>query len=699
MAVGKLLERERQRAFTVKSIGFGLLGVVLIDTFAQFSDTQLRQAMMVGNHFPIGGYCYVLAVVLLWNPLAAKIAPRLQLSTREFAVVLGMTLVACWPPTSGFYRYFHRLIILPWAYLPDELTWQEYGLMEHLPRKLFPLGGEVDDTVYRGFMQGLAKGQDPIPWWGDTAAGEQGLLQVLQHWVSPMLYWGPMLVFYVVCVVSIVLIVHRQWVRHEQLSYPLAKISTALIEREPGRPTSRLFRSRLFWWGVGPVMFIYGLRLLHLWYPSYVPDIAVQWNVTSGFYDLLPTARKIGDHQLASGTLYFTIVGIAYFVSSEIALTMGLSQVLLFLVAYQFLLTTGRPLAGEDRTMARAGAYVGYAVILLYTGRHYYWLVLRNALGWGRADPREREPILACRLLFLGFGGFYGMLVLGMGLDWLIGLLFAMLLLLTFLVFTRIVCETGIPFLHTHWLPGLLLGKLMGYAAVGAGPLMLTYYLGNILALDMRETLMPYVATSMKVADDAGVRRTRLLPVLFGAAVVALVVGFFATSYGMYNYSGSQDWWAFRFSPRLPFDGAVKGVSFVHRTGQLEEATAAHGLAKLGLLKVDQGAATYFLLGAGAVVVCSLLRFRFSWWHLHPVLFLVWGTYGMTCVFWSFLIGWLVKALVVRFGGGRVYQNLKPLFIGLIVGELASGGVSILIGFVYYFWTGLQPHRFVILPV
>ena len=700
MAVGNLIEPEARRAFTFKSIGFGLLGVVLIDTFAQFSDTQLRQAMMVGNHFPIGGYCYILAVVLLWNPLVARLVPRLQLSTGELAVVLGMTLTACWPPTSGFYRYFHRLIILPWAYLPDELTWQEYGLLDYLPRKLFPLGGEVDDTVYRGFMQGLAKGNNPIPWWvSDPASKEQGLLQVLQPWVSPMLYWGPLLVFYVVCILAMALIVHRQWVRHEQLSYPLATISTALIEREPGRATSSLFRNRLFWWGVAPVMFIYGMRLAHLWYPSYVPDIVLHWNVSSGFFDVLPMARKFGDYHLASGTLYFTIIGVAYFVSAEIGMTMGLSQILLFCVAYQFLLSTGRPLGGDNLTLSRAGAYVGYAAILLYTGRNYYWLVLTKALGFGKSQAHQREPVLACRLLFLGFGGFYGMIVLGMGLDWLIALLFSLLLMLTFLVFTRIVCETGIPFLHTHWLPGLVLGKLLGYAAVGPGPLMFTYYLGCILALDMRETLMPYISTSLKVADDAHVKRTRMIPVLFGAAIVALVVGFFATSYGMYNYSGSQDWWAFRFSPRLPFDGAVKGVAFIHRTGQLEEAVAATGLAKLALIHVDKEAAAYFMIGAMAVIACSFLRFRFSWWHLHPVLFLVWGTYGMSEVFWSFLIGWMVKALVVRFGGGRVYQNLKPLFIGFIVGELASGGLSITIGFVYYFWTGLQPHRFVILPV
>ena len=694
MAVGNLLEPERRRAFTVKSIGFGLLGVVLIDAFAQFSDTQLRQAMMVGNHLPIGGYCYILAVVLLWNPVAGKLAPRLQLSTGELAVVLGMTLAACWPPTSGFYRYFHRLIILPWVYLPDQLVWQEYHLMDYLPRKLFPLGGEVDDIVYRGFVQGLAKGREPIPW---VSGDEQSLFQVLEAWVPPMMYWGPLLIFYIVCILAMALIVHRQWTHHEQLSYPLANILTSLIRRGPGRAVPELFRNRLFWWGAGPVLFIYALRMLHLWYPSYFPNIALNWDVTSGFLDFLPIARKVGTYSITHGTIYFSVIGVAYFVSSQIGLTVGLTQIILFVVGCQFYLATGMPLRWEDQQMGNAGAFVGYAGIMLYTGRHYYRTVFMRALGVGKPVEHEREGVLACRLLFVGIAGFYGMLVLAMGLDWLIALCFTLLMMLMFLVFTRIICETGIPFLWGRWLPPLVMGKLMGFGAVGPGPLMLIWYLGHILALDMRETLMPYISTGLRVADDAEVRRTRMIPVLFVAAVVALVVAFLATSYGMYNYSGSQDWWAFRFSPALPFDKAVKGMVTIHSTGQLEESLAATGLAKLGMLHPDKGALGYFAFGAVAVCAFSLLRFRFSWWPLHPALFLIWGSASPVC--WPFLIGWLIKVLVVRFGGGRVYQNLKPLFIGLIVGELASGGLSILIGFVYYFWTGLQPIRFVILPV
>jgi hypothetical protein len=80
------------------------------------------------------------------------------------------------------------------------------------------------------------------------------------------------------------------------------------------------------------------------------------------------------------------------------------------------------------------------------------------------------------------------------------------------------------------------------------------------------------------------------------------------------------------------------------------------------------------------------------------VLFVVWGTYPMQCMAWSFLVGWIVKETIVRFAGGRAYQSLKPLFIGLILGEVVAIAGSVGFGFMYHMVTGQLPVRFVILP-
>jgi hypothetical protein len=38
-------------------------------------------------------------------------------------------------------------------------------------------------------------------------------------------------------------------------------------------------------------------------------------------------------------------------------------------------------------------------------------------------------------------------------------------------------------------------------------------------------------------------------------------------------------------------------------------------------------------------------------------------------MWFSFLLGWLIKAGVMRYGGVAIYQRLKPMAMGLIAGD------------------------------
>lgn len=64
----------------------------------------------------------------------------------------------------------------------------------------------------------------------------------------------------------------------------------------------------------------------------------------------------------------------------------------------------------------------------------------------------------------------------------------------------------------------------------------------------------------------------------------------------------------------------------------------------------------------------------------------------------SFIIGWLIKVAVTRYGGPRLYQNLKPLMIGLIAGDMLGGFIPMIIGLIYYLVTGLPPAQFSTMP-
>ena len=104
---------------------------------------------------------------------------------------------------------------------------------------------------------------------------------------------------------------------------------------------------------------------------------------------------------------------------------------------------------------------------------------------------------------------------------------------------------------------------------------------------------------------------------------------------------------------------------------------------------------SHFLWGAGVgfvlVITSSLLRLRFTWWPLHPVLFLVWGTFPAMAFAQSLLLGWIIKTIVTKFGGGKKYHELKPLMIGVIAGDLLGGLVFMVFNFYYYTQTGHGP--------
>ncbi len=390
-----------QKAFTVKAILFGLLGIVLVAGLAYFNENRLTQNLMIGNHFPITVFFYIFCLALFWNLLCSKLMPFLALRTGELTVTLSMILAACWAPTSGLFRYFHRLLILPWHFLPQKPLWIKTNVLDYIPAKLLPLGesvheivsktlsGELSkvdpnlkvlyDRVYDGFVKGIGQG-DQIVW-----------NFPIKEWLSPMIYWGPMFIIFAACTLGLALLVHRQWAHHEQLSYPLASIADGVIKTSPGRLCSDIFSERLFWWGAVPVLTIHAFNYLAMWFPNAVPNIALSWNCNNGVQDIFPILKQSGMYNVHTGTLFFTILGIAYFIPSEVGLSLGLSSFILAFIGAQFYMMTGKPIAGQDLDNFRAGAYIGYALILLYTGRSYYFPVILKAFGLGRKGCLEVE--------------------------------------------------------------------------------------------------------------------------------------------------------------------------------------------------------------------------------------------------------------------------------------------------------------------
>jgi hypothetical protein len=366
---------------------------------------------------------------------------------------------------------------------------------------------------------------------------------------------------------------------------------------------------------------------------------------------------------------------------------MGLSQFLLATCTLAFFWTTGAPVAADQMEMSRAGAYFGYTLILLYTGRTYFRAVFAKAFFLRSKHAADPVAIVAARVLVLAFATFAAVLTL-MGCDWLMAIFYGLGLLMLFLAFTRVICETGVPFLQANWSSNNMLVSLLGTTAVGPRSLTLLAWTNSVIAQDPRESLMPYVATGIRMADDARLRLRRIFIWIVAGLAIALVIAFMSNLRMLYNQGSLADTTTGVNVPQQPFSAAVKWVSEVKDAGELDASVSASGFGRLALLKANAATARFFLVGALLVAVAAIVRFRYSRFPIHPVLFLVWGTGPVAGAWASYLLGWFIKTLVVRFGGGRAYQRLKPVFIGLIASELMAVAVVILVDFAYYWVTG-----------
>ena len=692
-------ETRRMRLLTPKSLVFGLIGIILASGFAVYHDDVIGGSQMVGNHMPGGIFAYFIFIGLVWNGLCVACKRRsLALDTREMIVVLAMTLVACYPPTDGLFSFFFRTIMTPWQNLSGQAMWKTHRILgsDFLPKYLFPapwpgdgIGADGYDFVYRGYFIGLAQGMQTVPFWRLPFGA----------WVQPVLVWGPLILAGAFAAIALQFVVHRQWSEHEQLPYPVAQLTRSFcLTKDGGCGVPLIYQDRLFWWGFIPVALMLVWRLLALWYPEKIPDWGqvipnlMEWKlpVTSVFPSLKHVVPRVYVWNLDWQPLAFSIVGIAYFIGTDVSLSMGLSSILIVVAGVVFYQITGEQMDSSYTASIRSGASLSFCVMLVYTGRAYYKALFKRALRMRRdAKPDDYAAVTAARVFLLAAAAFY-IILSWLCQSWLMAALYTVMLFSLYLTISRILCEVGIPFSRIEWSPADVLVKLFGPAAMGPRPLVFLMWGTGVIAADPRECLMPYVATAAKTADDAGLSLRKLFRLSCVVIVLALAVSFVVSFYTQYNFNPSLKYWII-WQPSAFLDNAANKIAEMKSSGVFEKSLAAGPIGRLRFIDASAVEARFFAAGALAVAAFALMRFRFSRFPLHPVLFVMAGAYSSKVMWWSFLVGWFVKSVVVRFGGGGVYRRLKPIFIGFIAGELFMIGVSIFIDFVYYFAFGARP--------
>ena len=554
-------------------------------------------------------------------------------------------------------------------------------------------GGEPDpfavDTLQLGWHGDKRLGVTDLPW---------------DAWWPTLEVWGSMAILIGIAALCMALVVHPQWSHRELLSYPIARFVEEVTRPTADGRESIILKSRMFWYGFGALLAIHLVNGLNAWFPeTFFIRIPLSFDLSS-IGEVFPTVSKVTNGWgVLYPPLYLSLVAFAYFLSSEVSFSIGVSNVVWVVVA-GLLISNGVPIeheyiGGKNLNLLLFGAYLGSALMILYIGRRYYLNVAASAAGLPRRADTSPYATWAARGLVVCT--VLAVLVLTQaGLDWPLSVLVVLLVLALFLVVTRINAETGVIFVEPFWWPVGVITVLLGIQAISPQAYVVMALASVILVGGPREAIMPYLVNGLRLAESsAGAPPRRMAPLLLLMIVAGFVVALVATLLFQYNLGFNfTDIWATQWMPSRSFQMLTAHIDALNARGDLAHVTGLRGLDSLSAMSPQGKDLLWFGIGAALVIGCSVARLRLSWWYIHPVLFLLWGTWSCPVQAASFLMGWATKTVLVQLGGEKTYQSAKPFMIGVIAGELTACIGWTIVGAIYYMATNRIPVTYRILP-
>ena len=644
------LSRDGEGGVTRRAVLIGLGLLVVLVPIAFYVEIAWNKADM------FVGVPSMTPVVLLFVLTAATGLPifrRVGLSRRELLVVYSMLLVAgpligattiAWMLCSTIHYYYMSRVYV---------VWQDVFL-QHVPTWFAP----SDAAAAEAFFQG----QSSVPW---------------SLWATPLTAWGLFMMALFACALCIIVVLQRQWISNERLSFPIAQVPLEMVgERRggPGGGVGRLPGSWMFWIGVFVSFGVTFLNAMSSRWPS-IPNIPL------GPLALMQQQRvgPLGGIGEITLVLWPWMIAIAYLIPKELSFSCWFFW---WLLVAANVLGVFAGLEPRDPSMIwdsgfpaprfqGGGAMLAIGLWGMWIARSHLVRVLRTAARRGPGSADAEEP-LSYRVALVGMVVTFAAMVY---FNWLagarvvVGVALIGGILAYYIVWARLRAETGLGFsmfpIELEFVLNTPLGSSF-YRVREAVIIMSTRWTYGQGFGTIYEVCTGNALETFKIADSAGVDKRRLTRALLAGFVVTLVLGLFVVLSGIYRYGwfglrGLQGGW---LGPQSIGDGGRIIWRQMYPTN-----SDVNGLIAMGF-------------GGVLAVFLGMMRLRFWWWPFHPVGYMAGMCWGLNWYWMPFLVGWACKAIVIRYGGLKLYRSTVPLATGCIVGDLLNGGVWAVVGLV-----------------
>jgi len=487
--------------------------------------------------------------------------------------------------------------------------------------------------------------------------GESTLYKLphIKAWITPIILWSFLLLALCLVMFCTNIIIKRQWIERERLSFPIIQVPLAIVE-EKG---SGLFADRLFWCGfalAGGLDVYNGLAYL---FPN-IPFFHIRYEI--GHLITEKPWNAIGWTNIA---FFPFVVGLGYLIPVHLSFSCWFFYLF---TKFQRIMGSAIGLRGfvgfPYIRQQSFGAYMAICFSALFIGRKHLGKVWKVIIGTSLSDGEDRQKY---RLSLVGIIVGWVFIIIfclkaGMSTWAIVG--FLSIYFLLSLGITRMRAELGVPAHDLHLMgPGVVLSTAVGTRRLGVSNLTM-FSLFYFFNRAYRCHPMPHSIEGFKIAHQSKISDSRMfLTMLIGtglgiaAAMWVLLAGFYrlGASAGIAGY-------AINAFGREPFHRLQNWLAYPTST--------------------NYPASSFIGIGFFFTLLLLFLRMRFFWWTLHPLGYALADDYSMQWFWASLWLSWLLKTITLKYGGIKRYRRAVPFFIGLILGEFVIGSLWSIIGIV-----------------
>jgi len=573
-----------------------------------------------------------------------------ELKSSELLLIFIMASTASVLPSMGFMSSFIPIVSGFKYFATPGSQWQELIIANTRPLLMVQ-----DQAAVVHFYEGLPAGES-IPY---------------AAWIKPMSFVLFFVLVFSFLSICLMVLFRKQWVEKERLVYPLTILPLEMVKKEGGSRIPTLFKDRLFWLAFGLAFFFYFFNWL-----SHVSTGSVMLRLSGSMF----LFRRSASLRM---TTNFPILGLAYLIPRSVSLSLWLFTVL-FTLQNGFLSISGFKLPGLNdpyggrsvaTTYQGAGAMLMLVLSLFWRARKHLSDCFRKAFGL-KCNVDDSKEMLSYRVAVFGaiisFLAMVGFMVY-FGMPVIASFAFMFFALVVFIGLSRIVCQSGLPVARAQCTPPFYTSYLLppnlvtpqGYVVMG---------LQYGWAADIRTSVMATTGHTLRIQEEAGIPSRLLFAGVMAAVIISYVFSAWMHIHMGYNVGALN----------ISDTGGGGGGPWFFGGGM------SRLVANLVIPNINNPITRdiifprYIFTALGAFLMGGLmfLHSKFLWWPVHYIGFPIAETSPLQSAWFSIFLAWLIKGLILRFGGHNVYKRSVPFFLGLILSHITWKVIGNLLNFI-----------------